>query len=224
MLYFFLGPEMRYLRGRAHVATSTWKRDLLSFKRIDPTPFNIREFLHPFIFFFRSRVLIPSVAYAMVFLFGSVLVTVETPQLFIPKFGFDEQAIGMQFLALIIGGVIGEQLGGNLSDYWMRLCTKRNGGDRPANEFRLWLSYPGFILTVCGTVVFLVIAGQLKTYNISPIVGAGIAAAGNQVVTTVLITYAVDCYPGDAASIGVFVTFLRQTWGFIGPFWYVRHT
>lgn len=49
--------------------------------------------------------------------------------------------------------------------------------------------------------------------------GAGIAAAGNQIVTTVLITYAIDCYPEEAGSIGVFITLVRQTWGFIGPFW-----
>ena len=56
-------------------------------------------------------------------------------------------------------------------------------------------------------------------WNISPVIGAAIAAAGNQVVTTVLITYAVDCYHDEAASIGVFITFVRQVWGFIGPFW-----
>ena len=51
--------------------------------------------------------------------------------------------------------------------------------------------------------------------------GAGIAAAGNQIVTTVLITYAVDSHhPQEAGSVGVFITFVRQIWGFIGPFWF----
>ena len=57
-------------------------------------------------------------------------------------------------------------------------------------------------------------------WNVTPIVGAGIAAAGNQIVTTVLMTYAVDCYPEEAGSIGVFITFVRQIWGFLGPFWF----
>jgi hypothetical protein len=30
----------------------------------------------------------------------------------------------------------------------------------------------------------------------------------------------VDCYPDEAGSIGVFITFVRQIWGFIGPFWF----
>jgi hypothetical protein len=51
-------------------------------------------------------------------------------------------------------------------------------------------------------------------------VGVGIASAGNQIVTTVLITYAVDCYHEEAGSIGVFISFVRQIWGFIGPFWF----
>lgn len=51
-------------------------------------------------------------------------------------------------------------------------------------------------------------------------VGIAIAAAGNQIVTTVLVTYAVDCHTGVSASIGVFVNVVRSTWGFIGPFWF----
>ena len=39
-------------------------------------------------------------------------------------------------------------------------------------------------------------------------------------MTTVFITYAVDCYKPEAASVGVFITFVRQIWGFIGPFWF----
>jgi len=58
-------------------------------------------------------------------------------------------------------------------------------------------------------------------WDVRPIVGTGVAAFGNQVVTTVLTTYAVDTYPQDAGSVGVFINFVRSTWGFIGPFWYV---
>jgi hypothetical protein len=71
-----------------------------------------------------------------------------------------------------------------------------------------------------GVVVFLVQTEKASArWNITPLIGAAIAAAGNQIVTTVNITYAVDCYPTDAVVVGVFVNFVRQTWGFIGPFW-----
>lgn len=99
--------------------------------------------------------------------------------------------------------------------------SRRKNGVRPQPEFRLWLSYAGFVLTIVGVVVFLVRTQQAVQgkWNVSPVVGIAIAGAGNQVVTTVLITYAVDCHLEESASIGVFVTFLRQIWGFIGPFW-----
>jgi len=157
----------------------------------------------------------------MTFLFGSVLITVELPQLFAMKFGFNAQQLGLQFLGIIIGSVIGEQLGGILSDHWMNRRARKIGS-RPAPEYRLWLSYCGFLLTLLGVVVFLVRTQQApdNQWNISPVIGIAIAGAGNQIVTTVLITYAVDCYHEESASIGVFITFVRQIWGFIGPFWY----
>lgn len=106
-----------------------------------------------------------------------------------------------------------------MSDQWM-LRRQRRTEKAVQPEFRLWLSYIGYLLAICGVVVFLVRIGQASDqWNITPIIGAGIAAAGNQIVTTVLITYAIDCYREEAASIGVFITFVRQTWGFIGPFW-----
>lgn len=88
-------------------------------------------------------------------------------------------------------------------------------------EYRLWLSYAGFVLTIVGVVVFLVRTQQAAEgrWNITPVIGIAIAGVGNQIVTTVLITYAVDCHQEESASIGVFITFVRQVWGFIGPFW-----
>lgn len=47
-----------------------------------------------------------------------------------------------------------------------------------------------------------------------------ISAVGNQIVTTVLVTYAIDSHVEHSASIGVFVNLVRSTWGFIGPFWF----
>lgn len=166
------------------------------------------------------NVMIPACAYAMVFLFASVLITVEIPQLFAAKFHFNAQQLGLQFLGIIIGTVIGEQLGGFTSDWWMSRRAKKLDA-RPAPEFRLWLSYIGYLVSICGLVVFLVRIQQAPEgkWNVTPVVGAAIAAAGNQIVTTVLITYAVDCFHEEAASIGVFITFVRQVWGFIGPFW-----
>lgn len=219
VLYLFLGPETRYMRKGIYHTGSTFRQRYLQFKRIDPAPLTWRDFIQPLGFAFKPCVMIPAAAYSMIFLFGSILITIEIPQLFPQLFHFNTEQVGLQFLGVIIGSVLGEQIGGLSSDKWMAFRGRRSRATVPA-EFRLWLSYPGFLLTICGVVVFLIQLGQLKTYNVTPIVGVGIAAAGNQIVTTVMITYAVDCYREEAASVGVFITFVRQIWGFIGPFWF----
>ena len=218
ILYTFLGPETLYIRGDKD-DRSQFQREYTHFRRIDHTPLRLWDFIQPLSYFGRPCVVIPAAAYAMVFLWGSITITIEIPQVFPEKFGFNTQQVGLQFLGVIIGSVIGEQVGGLMSDQWMWRRQKRTGVSPPP-EFRLWLSYIGHGLTVCGVVVFAVQIGQASsTWNITPIIGAAIASAGNQIVTTVNITYAVDCYKADAASIGVFITACRQIFGFAGPFW-----
>ncbi|KAK1141067.1 hypothetical protein N8T08_009640 [Aspergillus melleus] len=220
ILYIFFGPETRYL-GSDMQTTSSFKHQYLAVRRIDPTPFNFFEFLHPLSLFTNIPVLLAAVAYAMVFVFASVLNSVEVPQLLQSKFELNAQQLGLQFLGLIIGSLLGEQLGGIMSDVWMNTRARRIG-EKPAPEYRLWLSYVGFLVSIAGMVVFLVCTEQATQgkWTVTPVVGTGIAAFGNQVVTTVLTTYAVDTYPQDAGSVGVFINFVRSTWGFIGPFWF----
>ncbi|PHH61397.1 hypothetical protein CDD81_422 [Ophiocordyceps australis] len=167
-----------------------------------------------------ANVALAAAVHAMIFLWANIMVALETPQIFPEKFGLDTQQIGLQNIALVIGTLLGEQLGGFASDKWM-LWRERRIAKAPHAEFRLWLSYPGFALAICGVVVYLAQLDKASNkWNVTPLVGSGIAAAGNQIVSTVLITYAVDCYPLEAASVAVFVNFVRQTWGFIGPFWF----
>ncbi|KAG9245629.1 major facilitator superfamily domain-containing protein [Calycina marina] len=221
VLYLFLGPETRFIRMGADHEGSDFKQEYMSFKRIDPMPIRPIAFIQPLSLFAVPCVVIPSIAYSMVFLWASVLITVELPQLFGEKFQFNPQQLGLQFLGIIIGSVIGEQIGGILSDYWMNRRAKTIGR-KPRPEFRLWLSYPGFILSIVGVVVFLIQTNNAPElhWNISPVIGIAIAGVGNQIVTTVLITYAIDSEIQQSASVGVFVTFVRQIWGFIGPFWF----
>ena len=222
ILYLFLGPETRYLGGGIDSKESTMKIEYMSLRRIDPTPFSWFEFIRPLTMARHPSILIPACAYAMVFLFGNILATVEIPQLLQEKFELNAEQLGMQFLGAIIGSVIGEQMGGVLSDFWMSRrsrCINR----KAEPEFRLWLSYFGFALTIIGIIVFLVCTQESPSghWNVTPIIGTAIGAVGNQLVTTVMITYAIDCFPQEAGNIGVFITFVRQIWGFLGPFWYV---
>jgi hypothetical protein len=93
-----------------------------------------------------------------------------------------------------------------------------NSGDREKAEpeHRIWVSYPGFATVIIGLVVFCVQIDKITSYDVTPIVGIAIAAFGTQIITTVMVTYAVDCHHEHAASIGVFINLVRSTWGFIG--------
>jgi MFS family permease len=237
-IYFLLGRETRYVRGSAPSSAGpppiAGSKSLFSFGRIDPTPLGFWDFVQPLAFFTRPCVIIPTAGYAMVFLWANIMMSVMTGQLFPENFGFNPQQTGLQNISIIVGSLIGEQIGGYLSDWWMwRRHMKSLAGvegdgsgeattDRaPQPEFRLWLGYPGYLLTICGVVVYFVQIGSAGSqWNVTPDVGMAIAAGGNQIVTTVMTTYAVDCYREDAAAVGVFINFVRQTWGFIGPFWF----
>lgn len=221
VLYFFFGSESLYVRSNVppdNVIAA--KRSLFRFRRIDPTPLKLWDFFQPLIYVMKPCVIIPAVAYAMIFLWGGIVLTIEISQVYPAKFGLNTQQVGLQFLGIIIGSVVGEQIGGFISDRWMLIRQKRTG-EPSSPEYRLWLSYIGHALTICGIVVFAIeIRDSGSAWTIAPVIGTAIGACGNQIVTTVDITYAVDCYREDAASVGVFITFVRQTWGFIGPFWF----
>lgn len=222
ILYIFLGPETRYIRGQVH-SGSSFTQEYLRFRRIDPTPIRLWDFVHPLTLCTKSRVLLPAIAYSMIFCMAAVFTTLEIPQLYVEKFHLNAQSMGLQYVAVIVGSLIGEIFGGIISDTWMLWRRRRiaASGRTVAPEWRLWLSYIGFALAIVGVIVFLVqVDNAGTTWNVTPDIGAAIAAVGNQIVTTVLITYAVDCYREEAASIGVFITFVRQMWGFIGPFWF----
>lgn len=73
------------------------------FKRVDPEPITFTEVIDPIVIGRHLTVLLPTISYAIVLSFASVLVTVEIPQTFIPTFGLDPQQLGLNFIAMIIG-------------------------------------------------------------------------------------------------------------------------
>ncbi|KAI5291673.1 hypothetical protein KEM52_000100, partial [Ascosphaera acerosa] len=231
ILYLFLSPETLYVRGSPAAAAGTTQgsqkqsnkfvQQYLTFGRKGPKPLTLNDFTAWIKFFAYPDILFPTVAYAMVFNFCNVLGTVEIPAIFGPRFHFNPQQTGLNFLGMIIGSGLGEVLGGWGSDHWMQWKSKKLGGHKhPEPEYRLWLSYIGFACAICGLTVFCVQTDNIKSYNVTPIVGIAIASFGNQVITTVCTTYAVDCHRQHSASIGVFINFTRSTWAFLGPIWF----
>jgi MFS family permease len=185
------------------------------FRRIDKAPFSLQDFLNPFTVCKYPKVLIPVIAYALCFCYANIALIVMMPISFGKKFGLDAQGIGLQFIALIIGSVLGEQVSGPLSDTFLNRYAAKTGRRAPVQ--RLWLAYPGFLTIFVGILVWGIQLQNAKQghWNVTPLVGAAIAAFGNQVITTTLITFAVDSYPEKSSHIGGAVNVVRQTWGFV---------
>lgn len=229
VLCFLFGSETLYMRQdnqdpppymSEKASESGFVKKCISFRRINPRELTAFDFFEPLAMAARPCVVLPGLAYATLFFFGNILTTIAIPQLFGDKFSLNTEDMGLQFIGVIIGSLLGEQVGGVLSDMWMRRAKSRSGGEVHA-EFRLWLSYGGYVLSVVGVVVFLVMTDKAPASRgtVVPVVGTALAAMGSQVVTTVLVTYAVDCAADKAASVGVFVSLARQSLGLLGPFW-----
>ncbi|KEF58458.1 uncharacterized protein A1O9_06384 [Exophiala aquamarina CBS 119918] len=230
LCYFFFSPETKYIREYDNAAATPVTTDktitgrYMSFGKIEgTTPLRHQDFYRPLTILSCLSVAIPTLAHSVMFCFCSVLICVEIPGLLGVKFNLNFESIGLNFMSNIIGGVIGELAGGPLLDYFRNRRGRSGKTARSmAPEHHLHLSYPAYALCIAGFVVFLVTLDQADVgrWNIRPDVGLAVCAAGNQMMTTVLFTYAIERNLDNASNVGVALIMVRQIWSFIGPFWF----
>lgn len=182
-------------------------------QRLNPRPITMLDFVSPFLLACKPQILVVALATAITFCYANIVFVVEMPVSFGEKFGLDSQQIGLQFISVIIGCLIGEQLGGPMSDYFMKVYRKRRGHVRPAD--RLWLTYIGFLTIIAGLLIWGFQLQRATAWNITPCVGVAIASFGNQIQSTILTAYAVDTCPDKSAAIGVFFNAIRLLYGFV---------
>lgn len=214
--YLLFGEETLYIRDSKNPCDTSSHSRLRSLlpRRINPAPFRARDAFAPILLVRHSRILVPAIATGITFCYGNIAFVVEMPISFGEKFNFNAQQIGLQFLSIIIGAVIGEQLSGPMSDAFLKARARaRNGPPRPAD--RLWLAYIGFATLFAGILTWGFQLQKAETWNVTPCVGVAIASFGNQVQSTILTAYAVDSHKDLSAAIGVFVNFVRLIYGFV---------
>ena len=215
--YLLLGEETLYVPadGNIHVASMARPRffQKLVPRRINPRQLKPREFVEPLFYARLPRVLIPACAHAIVFCYGNIALIVEMPIAFGEKFDFDSQQIGLQFIAIIIGCLLGEQLSGPMSDWFLQVMHRKRGYHCAAD--RLWLSYIGFGTVIAGLLVWGFQLEKATSWNVTPCVGAAISSFGNQIITTILISFAVDSHKEASTNVGVCINFFRHIYGFV---------
>jgi MFS family permease len=147
--YLLLSSETLYDRLNLN---STKIPGRLSFTRINKTPFTFSGFIAPLFLCRHLRIIIPACAYALVFCYANIAIIVEMPIVFGERFNLDAQGIGLQYIALIVGSIMGEQLGGPISDLFLNHYSRRTGHNHPVH--RLWISYVGFVTVIVGILVW----------------------------------------------------------------------
>ncbi|KAE8354365.1 major facilitator superfamily domain-containing protein [Aspergillus coremiiformis] len=215
--YILLGEETIYVPGNTGDDKRSFVRKLIP-RRIDPRPLKPRKFIESVFLYRHPRILIAVIAQSIVFCYANTAITVEMPAAFGKRFHFDAEQIGVQYIAVIIGSLIGEQVSGPMSDWFMEARRKENEFFHPAD--RLWLSYIGFATVIAGLLTWGIQLDNTTSWNVTPCIGVAIASFGNQILTTILISFAVDSYKDQSTDIGVFSNFVRHVYGFIGPFYF----
>ncbi|KAJ5628763.1 hypothetical protein N7490_010991 [Penicillium lividum] len=217
LLYIAIGDETIFNSSNA-AKSPRGTLDRMIPRKITDGPFQLKNILAPFSLARHPRVLITACAHAVTFCYANIALIVEMPIAFGEKFHFDAQQIGLQFIAIIIGCVLGEQVSGPLSDWFLKRVRQSKGHACPAD--RLWLSYIAFSTIFTGLLTWGLQLQHATSWNVTPCIGAAIASFGNQMQTTILTTFAVESKWERAAEVGVFINACRQIYGFLGPFYF----
>lgn len=211
LTYLAIGDETIYNPDNERKATGFWVK--LIPRKISSNSLEPLDFFAPFSLVKYPRILIIACAHAITFCYGNIALIVEMPIAFGEKFHFDAQQIGLQFIAIIIGCVLGEQVSGPMCDWFLEHIRKSRGKSCPAD--RLWLSYISFVTIFAGLLTWGFQLQHATTWNVKPCVGAAISSFGNQMQTTILTTFAVESRQERASQVGVFVNVCRQLYGFV---------
>ncbi|KAJ5350676.1 hypothetical protein N7541_008403 [Penicillium brevicompactum] len=216
LMYLAIGDETIYNPKNERKTNGFWTK--LVPRKISSRSLRPLDIVAPFSLASHPRILIAAFAHAITFCYANIAIIVEMPIAFGEKFHFDAQQIGLQFIAIIIGCVLGEQISGPMCDWFMERIRKTRGHSCPAD--RLWLSYIAFATIFAGLLTWGFQLQHATTWNVTPCVGAAIASFGNQMQTTILTTFAVESNKERASQVGVFVNVCRQIYGFLGPFYF----
>jgi MFS family permease len=211
VVYFAIGDETIYNPYNERKVTGFWGKMVP--RMIKSHSLQTKDIIMPFSLAQNPRVLIAACAHAITFCYANIAIVVEMPTAFGEKFDFDAQQIGLQFIAIMIGCVLGEQISGPMCDWFLGRVRRAKGNAYPAD--RLWLAYIAFCSIFAGLFIWGFQLQNATTWNVTPCVGAAIASFGNQMQTTILTTFAVESKQERASQVGIFVNVCRQFWGFV---------
>ncbi|KAF7552301.1 hypothetical protein G7046_g7463 [Stylonectria norvegica] len=189
-----------------HSALDTGKtpKELFSVAIVRPTKMLL---FSPIVFLFS---LYMAIVYGYMYLIFTAM-----PGLFEFQYRFSTGSVGLSYIGIGIGSMIGLVIVGSTSDRSVAYLTKKNGGERKP-EYRLPVMFLASFFVPLGLFLFGW-AAQKNLHWILPIIGTGFLGLGMVAAFMAMSVYLVDAYVEFAASAMAASTVFRSLFGALLP-------
>lgn len=198
--------------GRVGAAWHPWK---------EPGRF-VKEIVAPLQMSIYLPVILPSILYAVIFMW-SVGFTVVSPQVFPrPPWRFTNVQVGLSFLAAAVGALIGKFAGGYVSDKTVDFFVRRNSNGsaegKRVPEYRLWALLPHVVLITVGLLLYGIGYAKEMAWPVEVIGGIGVYYVTNSAAGGILQTYIIESYITKAVHGIALFNFVKCCLAFSAPF------
>ncbi|RSL61590.1 hypothetical protein CEP54_006163 [Fusarium duplospermum] len=143
------------------------------------------------------------------------LIFTAMPMIFEGQYHFSSGSIGLTYIGIGVGSLIGLAIAGATSDPLVRYLTKKNGGESKP-EYRLPVMTGACVLIPAGLFLFGWFA-ENNNHWILPIIGTSFLGTGMVAVFMCISVYLVDAYLEYAASAIAASTVFRSLVGALLP-------
>jgi len=221
VIMLFCLPETLYLRGSTPVKTTRpiLRRMKLWGLRPEGKKLKFSDFLWQFVMFKYPPVLLTALYYSVTFALSSIMPAVTSATLFRRLYKFTASETGLALgVGTLVGSTLGELLGGIVVDRTLYLSRKKAQSDEIISEVRLHGIWAGAIIHPIGLLIWGFCI-QYKTPWIGPTMGFSIMCFSIQIISTVVYSYATDCYKPQTPEVAQVFNFGRQTVGMTVGFW-----
>ncbi|TVY47732.1 Efflux pump [Lachnellula occidentalis] len=160
-------------------------------------------------------VLTLSLYLGLVYAYFYLLFTTLT-RVFEDNYGFSSSIVGLSYLGVGLGFLIGQMGYARLGDEILRRMTKKSGSSEMKPEYRLPLCIVGGALVPIG-LFWYGWSAEKRIHWIMPIIGTGIMGMGNCLIFVSIQSYSVDAFELYAASALAANTIVRSVMASVLP-------
>lgn len=152
-----------------------------------------------------------SINYGIMYLFFTTMTFV-----FEGTYHFSSSSVGLAYLGMGVGLLVGMALVGKMSDVYIRRAQASPGGPTPEHRLELPLTMPGAVLLPIGIFIYGWTTDK-GVHWIVPIICTSFIGLGNLTGMMTIQTYLVDAFTVHAASAIAANTVLRSIFGAFLP-------